>query len=254
MKKSTVKRVFALLFVLLALLCLLFASGCSASEHYAIDITREFIDSIIADDYDTAFSFFADTDKASFDDFYSRMRSQLEGVRSYTLDYTSSSRKIENGVSYYYFTFELIADGTAFSIETYFDQKDKLHTVNFLPKTALSSREIKPYKMVTSAFSLAAIGFCVWMVVDCAKRNVRKKALWILLILAGFAFTVTFGYKFDIGFSFVLALPISSVSSDSLCTSLRVALPLGAIIYCMLRKRITIPQAFREVEFTDITQ
>lgn len=254
MKISTVKRIFALFSVFLTLLCLLFASGCSASEHDAIGITREFIDSIIADDYDTAFSYFADTDKASFDDFYSRMRSKLEGVRSYTLDYTSSSRKIENGVSYYYFTFELIAEETGFSIETYFDQNDKLHTVNFLPKTALSSREIKPYKMVSAAFSLAAIGFCVWMIVDCAKRNVRKKALWILLVLAGFAFNITFGYRFNIGFSFVLALPISSVSSDSLCTSLRMALPFGAILYCMLRKKMTVPQAFREVEFTDITQ
>ena len=135
------------------------------------------------------------------------MSAELEGVEEFSLKQTKWSRTTKNGVTYYSYTFEMLTDkDKSYVVETvYLAEDDSFYTFNITGQTALSSTEILPFKLITTALSLAAIGFCVWMVIDCAKRNVRKKALWIILILCGFAFTVTFGYNFGINFSLMLA-------------------------------------------------
>lgn len=232
-------------------------SGCAApTELDARTVTTEFLDLLIQKDYSAAHKYFSTVDKESFYEFCGRMSAELEGVEKFSLKQTKWSRTTKNGVTYYSYTFEMLTDkDKSYVVETvYLAEDDSFYTFNITGQTALSSTEILPFKLITTALSLAAIGFCVWMVIDCAKRNVRKKALWIILILCGFAFTVTFGYNFGINFSLMLALPIWQVYSDSLCTSITASIPLGAIIYCILRKKITVPTLFHEAQFTDITE
>ncbi len=248
------KRLSVLLIFVIVISC--FGGCAAATEIDARTITAEFLDLLIQKDYSAAYEYFSGVDKESFYEFCGRMSAELEGVEEFSLKQTKWSRTTKNGVTYYSYTFEMSTHkDKGYVVETvYLAEDDSFYTFNIIGQTALSSTEIMPFKLITIALSLASIGFCVWMVVDCAKRNVRKKALWIILILCGFAFTVTFGYNFGINFSLMLALPLWQVTSDSLCTSIKASVPLGAIIYCILRNKITIPPLFHEVQFTDITE
>ncbi len=251
------KKIFAYfaLFLLLPLLVISSFSGCAAATEFdAKAVTEEFLGLLIKKDYSAAREFFGDTDEESFYEFCGRMSAELEGVEEFSLKQTKWSCTTKNGVTYYSYTFEMTTANKSYVVETvYLNETDTLYTFNVTGQTALSSKEIVPFKLVALAASFASIGFCVWMIIDCARRNMRKKVLWIILILCGFAVTVTFGYNFGINFSLMLALPLWQVASDSLCTSIKVSVPLGAIIYCILRKKITVKPAFTEVEFTDIT-
>ncbi len=251
------KRLSVIITLLVFVIVILCFGGCAAAtEADARAVTEEFLDLLIQKDYSAAQSYFKNTDTESFYEFCNRMSAHLEGVEEYSLKQTKWSRTTKNGVSYYSYTFEMSTNkDKGYVVETvYLAENDTFYTFNITPQTALSSTEIKPFKLITVVVSLAATAFCVWMVIDCAKRNVRKKALWIILILCGFAFTVTFGYEFGINWGVVFALPFSSVYSDSVNTSIKAAIPLGAIIYCVLRKKITVPPVIREAQFTDITE
>ena len=250
------KLSFFLLILVFALGVSCFSGCAAATEIDARTITAEFLDLLIQKDYSAAYEYFSGVDKESFYEFCGRMSAELEGVNEFSLNQTKWSRTTKNGVTYYSYTFEMSTNkDKGYVVETvYLAEDDSFYTFNITGQTALSSSEIMPFKLITFAISLAAIGFCVWMVVDCAKRRVRKKALWIILILCGFAFTVTFGYNFGINFSLMLALPLWQVTSDSLCTSIKASVPLGAIIYCILRNKITVPTLFHDAQFTDITE
>ena len=250
------KLTFILLILVFALGVSCFGGCSAATETDARAVTTEFLDLLIKKDYSAAYEYFSGVDKESFYEFCGRMSAELEGVEEFSLKQTKWSRTTKNGVTYYSYTFEMLTDkDKSYVVETvYLAEDDSFYTFNITGQTALSSTEIMPFKLITLALSLASIGFCVWMVIDCARRRLRKKALWIILILCGFAFTVTFGYNFGINFSLMLALPLWQVTSDSLCTSIKASVPLGAIIYCILRNKITVPTLFHEAQFTDITE
>lgn len=250
------KRLFVLFSVITVLLSVLF-SGCSSADTVdAEKITTEFLNAVLSGDRDTARGYYGDIDSRTFNEFCDKIVQSFDGAKDFTLKQTAWSYTAENGVRYYTFTYELTTDTEkGFVVKvSFFAENDKFATLDVIPKAALSTSEVIPFKLAAFAVSCAAIGFCVWMIVDCARRNMARKWLWILIILSGFSLSVTFGYEFGMNFGLVFALPFSSVSADSLTTTIKAALPLGAIIYCILRKKITVPPVIREAQFTDITE
>ncbi len=248
------KRLFVLFSVVTVSLSLLFG-GCSPADTVdAQDITTEFINSVLAGDRETARSFYGDIDEGSFNEFCDKIVHSFDGAKDFTLNQTAWSYTTVNGVKYYSYTYELTTDTEkGFVVKvSFFAENDKFATLDVIPKAALSSKEVLPFKLVALAVSCAAIAFCVWMIVDCARRKMSKKWLWILIILSGFSLSVTFGYEFGINFGLVFALPFSSVGADSLTTTIKAAIPIGAFIYCILRGRLTIKPPYTEVEYKDL--
>ena len=243
-------------FLILTVLCLLaLLSGCSDSYHIdAKGITEDFINAVIEDDYQSAREFFSDTDKASFDEFYGKISQSLGETKSYTLKQNQMSYVCKNGSEYNIYVFEMTTDtDSGYVVKTYFNAGgEEIYAIEVLPKAGLSSREILPFRYGAWIITLLEIGFCVWMIIDCARRNMRKKWLWILIILCGFSVAVTFGYSFGINFGVVFALPFCSASADSMTTTLKLSVPLGAIIYFILRGKLTIKPPYIEVEYKDL--
>lgn len=250
------KRIFTL-FAVVTVLVSVFLSGCSAAtELDARYLTDEFMTDVLEGDRDTARSFYGDIDDESFNEFCDKIVHSFGDAKDFTLNQTAWSYNTVNGTRYYSYTFELITDtDKSFVVKvSFFAENDKFAALDVIPKAALSSKEILPFRLVAFLVSCGAIAFCVWMIVDCARRKMARKWLWILIILSGFSLAVTFGYEFGINFGLVFAFPFSSASADSLTTTIKGALPLGAIIYYILRKKITVPPVIREAQFTDITE
>lgn len=123
------------------------------------------------------------------------------------------------------------------------------HTETFVPTVSI-------ILLVVSGLALA---FTVWMFVDCLRRKMKYKVLWAILIFGAIAVTVTTGETSGLQFHIGLALQTSSMVADPglLAVVTKVAVPVGAILYCCLRKRFTVvPNAPAEesTEFAEPAQ
>ena len=89
---------------------------------------------------------------------------------------------------------------------------------------------------------LLMYAFVIWMLVDCIRRKLKRKVLWVLLVFLGVAFTVTVGNQ--IGFKFMIGLMFqnSTVDADPYIKAVvtKLVVPVGAIVYFFLRKKYTI--------------
>ena len=99
--------------------------------------------------------------------------------------------------------------------------------------------------LLTIAIKELLAGFCVWMFIDCLKRRLRYKVLWAIVtcVFAGLSVTIgTTGVNFNT--HFLLALPLTGISADPsvLAITASVFLPIGAIFYFFMRKRLTLPE------------
>ena len=240
-------RFFALLASILLAVCLISTlSGCGDTEknNEAKLLTEKFIDAVIADDADSAYAAMtSELNRAEFDAFFVQIAEIFDGIKTYELTQTGWNASFNNGVSSYKATFDMKADnGAKFQVETtVVDGYENIYNIYFTPvKTSESSLPILlPFKLGALVLSVAAIGFAIWMIVDCAKRKIGKKALWIILILVGASVTLSIGGGLHINWQLGLAIATSSVSTSSGVTSFRLAVPLGALIYFCLRKRFT---------------
>ena len=100
-----------------------------------------------------------------------------------------------------------------------------------------------PAHWIFLAVGIAVFGFIVWMFVDCARRKMKRKWLWLPLILLG-ALVLTLGSKNgSINFNFRIGLYLGLTNLTTFVRGgFRVMLyvPLGAIVYFFQRKALTI--------------
>ena len=93
---------------------------------------------------------------------------------------------------------------------------------------------------------IASVALGVWMTVDCVKRPIRFKVLWIILIWISVILQVSMvGTSFRFNFSFTL-IPTWGVIQSTVSTFLlRVPVPVGSLIYLAVRKKIK-PKASKQ--------
>ena len=94
-------------------------------------------------------------------------------------------------------------------------------------------------------YTLLIAAFTVWMIVDCVRREIKHKLLWILVIVLSVAFETLYGNGLsNVMFKFGIHLTMSGVTLDMVEGTVKtfVAIPVGAIIYYALRGRFTKPQ------------
>ena len=252
MKKSKIIKL--LLSSLLLASILLTACACTAvkQNEYAEQTTKNILDGIIAKDYETTRSIFGDiaSDEA-FGEFFATMSSMLEGTRSYELKQIGWHTRIDNGISSYSVTFEMETDSAErYIIEIHFFKDDNsLYHFNVVPAYSVDPKIMIPTQIGLAIVSIAACAFCIFMIIDCAKRKINKKALWIILILIGVSFTCIFGNELGFNFMTSFIFPISTIKTDGLSVAIKLTVPVGAIVYCCLRKKLTLQD--REAETTD---
>ena len=118
---------------------------------------------------------------------------------------------------------------------------------------AAKTKSVSATNIALIALSLGVLVFVIIMIVDCAKHSMKRKWLWIIIILLGASGSLTVGADvFNLGFNISL-IPLSEISADlfSAAISLKISVPVGAIIYATLRKKLFINNAESEQYYQD---
>jgi hypothetical protein len=110
-------------------------------------------------------------------------------------------------------------------------------------------------QILFTAITLVTLAFVAWMLVDCIRRPLPKKALWIAMILLlgfSFGFTRSTGQSIRTVMAWNPIFAISNMEMDSFLSTLSVSLyiPFAAIYYFFNRKKLTPPppEAFEVCE------
>ncbi|MBQ7333208.1 MAG: hypothetical protein IJW38_02545 [Clostridia bacterium] len=247
---ATTKR--SLTVLLCSLLVLVFVLGsCTSYEdsQESKKLCEEFIDYTLANDRDSAYGMIRHiASDEEFDAVWEYIRGILKDSKSYTLKQIYWNKNLDNGVTTTTVIFEMTTDDEKMcrvQVITMPETKGPagLHFTDiteFVEKTKVTEN----VNLILTLVSLLGLGFMIWMFVDCIKRSIKRKVLWAILIWVGFAVSVTL-YAKSVGFDFRLAIPLSlssmTANSASLSVTLTVAIPIGAIVYFFVRKKLPSP-------------
>ena len=214
-------------------------------------LSRQFLDSVLADDHDAAYGLMEDSvNKTVFAANWSTMQKVMEGAGSYELELTGWNVTRSGGVTACTTTYMLYPDNGRTVVIQVLTRDDtngiaglKFNEVTDFIKT--TDAYVPVVQIILYVYAALAIGFTVWMLVDCIKRKMKvgHKVLWIILSLLSVAFTLTLGTtNLHISFSPGLFFSLSEIRADPTIQAVitSVFVPVGAIVYFFLRKRLTL--------------
>jgi hypothetical protein len=221
---------------------------------------EDMVDAILANDRDAAYDLLVDvTDKAQFEAVFPSLCAYVSGVETYKLVQKGWYARVNNGVSSYEATFEMKTNK-----ETYYvtgvemEGHDGLYQFSITlasesefvftgTLTTLEGANLAQWGMI--GFSVACLVFVLIMLIDCCKRKIKYKPLWIILILLGaVVFTVKTSHQ-QLDFNFSIALLLFSYSHLQIFATgasiFRLVLPIGAILYLIFRKKLTLAKTVK---------
>lgn len=251
--KNTWKKIMLLVLAAALVLSLAGCAELEVEDDPAIRAATEvFLDALVADDADAAYAaVYSGIDRTEFDTAFAQMYAFVDGVTDYTLEPIHYSYSNSNGVATIQLTYSMTAEAgsyivTAAKTEGY----EGLMGVHIAPEeqTTLHYSGTLGHMAGANAFQWGVLvlgvltwAFVIWMVVDCSRQKIRKKALWLVLIILGatiLTLTVS-GGSVNLRFNFGLYLQLSSlIRYGDGSAELALVVPLGAIIYCAMRKRL----------------
>lgn len=265
MKKLT--RILAAVLVALTALSLS-ACGNTVKNERLLNNTQTMVDAIINDDYRKARTVLAETipDK-DMKTIFPELCEYMEGVTEYTLLQTGWRANVKGSVSMYTAAFYIRTDVGNFVINSIeidgvdglssFDitrAEDSLSTPSGIIKAYTGS---SPWQYVFLSIMVIELIFIIWMIADCVRRRIRVKPAWILLIAAGM-FTLAFNVGDSVMPSFYMGSVFypTAVMITQGVTRFFVLVPVGAFVYFLLRKKLTIAaeDVPTDVQFTSDPQ
>ncbi len=246
------KALRCLTVTLVVLAVLVFATSCNLSENapLAQELCRQMTDAILADDFDGAYAVVsAVCSEEEFQPIYGQLRTLLEGVGSYELKQTAFRSELKSGVETYSATYRLVSESqTGLSVEVALSSETE-GLIRYVVHQSVSSTgtlatvgQFNPVQWGLLIYSALCIALVVLMVLDCAKRTLNARALWILLIILGHLklYAATVDSTLSTGFRIGALLPFSKlVLYQNGAFDLALFLPVGAVVYFFLRKRLT---------------
>lgn len=259
--KQTTKRLIAIFSLLLIPLLFFTSCGETLPESQPLrELTIDMVDAMKASDYDEAFSLvWAICTEEEFKDFYDTIEPIFADVEEYDLHLHSTSEMKQEGRVHETTQYLLFSDEKQLlisasmerggeSLSGFFASEADINLKTYIVTSGTLSTLDKTtgWQWVALGVSLLEIAFIFWMTIDCIFRKIDGKYLWLLVILLGIvSLSFSFGDgSFDWAFnvSFMMGYTALIGHIDAL-VSLRVMLPLGALVYFFLRKRMKPPVA-----------
>ena len=260
MKKTTI--LFRALLVILTISTVLAFSACSELDP-SLDnkdlrsYTETMLDAIISNDTDTAYSIVDDVcTKDNFLSIFSKMRDLIGDSEDYDLAlmsvYYNSSSKNGTRVSTQDATYKMTTDNGTYIIyvQTSSEYEDlatfnlsRYENTNYYSVGSVKNMKgATPLQWILLLSNIFIIALGVWALVDCCRRPINRKWIFILLIIFGFiSIGATYG---PTGINFNLKFALISAYSALIrygggAVAIHFAIPVGAILYFILRKKIT---------------
>ena len=260
MKNNSIKKILrrALPLLLAALILLASLTSCTPEVDYgnSIKLSDQFMDHVIADDYDSAYRLVkATVTDPDFRDYWETIRSVAEGAETYTKLPVQRNATRSGGVTTITTAYQvnldngrivllrvLIQDGIEGIAGIHFsDITEFIHTTDTY---------VPVLQAIVLVFSLLCMAFTIWMFVDCLRRKMKYKFVWALLTVFGIALNLTVGETFSFTFNIGLFVQMSTVQVDPglVAVVTKLVIPVGAILYLCLRKKFTVDPSKPEGE------
>ena len=255
MKKRKILTLTAV--VLAVVLCF---AGCSEMYQRAENAeihqqTRAMLDAVIANDLDAAYAMVSDV--FAMEDFqpnFQVLAELVSGTEGYELEmlsyYTYSSLVNGNRTQTVQSVYEMTTETERFIVEVVIDSYLGMTTFRMVRYEEtdyyytgllghMEDADIVQWGLLLS--NVVAIGLTVIALVDCCRHSVKKKGLWITVLILGFM-TVsvkTAASTFGIHLSFGWLLNYAAlVRYGGGTTILRILVPVGAVAYLIARRKI----------------
>lgn len=254
---------FAAILLVLAAFCLNSCGGegvpISAPEHE--ELACAFVDALLKNDAEAALPLIdeADFSRENFETFFKNAGEYVGEFSSYEnkgiSDYTKSE---QNGKPTESATFLFDTDGADFYVGVArVVGAEKICGLSVYPTetgTITSMGGANALQWLVLILGIATIGFTAFVFVDCVRRKFKSKGMWCAIILLG-VLSVGFsagktGFMPTAGLGFIV-FPSSLVSYSTGSYALSLVVPVGAIAYLVMRKkllRVQTPQSLEEAE------
>ena len=244
-RSSTMLKVLSLIFVIMLSVFCLFSCISQEQNEYAKEKTEMLVNLLIDDNYSGAYYVFRKyISKQDFNAGYEEIVGFFEDIEKYSYELKPVGWEVATNdeITTYTVTFDLSVDGVSKMMisSTFWQDNNDMLSFNIVPADMMSQKEATPYNIGFILFSLISIAFVVLMLIDCIKHNIKNKILWIIIIIVSIAFTVTIAQE-NFKFNFMLSiLPVTFMIATGYQVSVTVSLPLGALIYLIMRKKLAI--------------
>ncbi|MBQ9746704.1 MAG: hypothetical protein IJW21_07770 [Clostridia bacterium] len=256
---KTLRRFTLVLLVLMLAFALTACAGVDAERDARIKAQCEtMLDALIARDAEAGYAvMIKEMDKSAFTEAFPALCDYVAGVESYELKQTGWYMGIDNGVSYYRATFLMTSDAGDFQVVGIeVDGYEGLYNFHITSEAELNPSFTgtlttlagsSPLQWGMIAFSALSLAFVIWMLVDCIKRKMKYKPLWLIIIICGaIAYTATMNNgSFNMNVTVAIMLFVYSYlkvySTGAFVFSL--VLPIGAVVYLVFRKKFTLTEA-----------
>ena len=242
-----------LLRALLLVLCMItLASLCACTADMEIgdnnELADRFLTCVLENDAAGAYALVQNSaSKVDFDSYWPTILPIVEGATSYEMEQIGWNIRTVNGNTTRTTAYQIYFNNEKIALLriTAADGIDGIAGLHFSDITNFvnTSTRVLPYaKGVLWTLSALAIAFSIWMLVDCIRRKIKHKVLWILCIFIGLTFSVTLGASVGVNFGLGVFLRFNSIVADPAILSLKaqILLPIGAIVYFTRRKKITL--------------
>lgn len=235
-------------FLALLLVLVLMLAGCSeVFDDSAIRADAEvLLTAFINDDYDACRAvvnaYVADEDLQAI---FPSIAEVMKELGAYEMTAVGWNKKVSDGESLK--SVQYLITGEAGKYYLYVSTVDGQEgiagfQISAAEEDAAPTTPAGPVHYVFTAVGFAVLGFVAWMVIDCALRKMKRKWLWIILILMGcllLTFTMQDGsvnFKFNIG----LYLGVTSLTTFAAGGfKVQLYIPVAAIVYFFKRKELT---------------
>ncbi len=243
-------RTFAALLLTLCLTAVLLCiPACTSNQDMGNNavLAKQFMDHVVADDYDSAYGMVkATVTDPDFRAYWGTVQEATEGAVSYETEEISRKFSKAGGVVDRTTAYKVYLDNGRTVLLRVLTREGiegiaGIHfsdVTDFLKDTETFVPTVQIILWVISGLCMA---FTVWMFVDCLRRKMKYKVVWALVILFGAVFTVTVGETANFAFNLCLFFRPSTMTADLglVAVVTKVVIPVGAILYLCLRKRFT---------------
>ena len=254
--QKTIRRALPLLMIALVLLAALISCTPDMDVGNNTELADQFMDHVIADDYDAAYGMVkATVSDPDFRAYWTTVQTVADGAESYEIKQIGWNLNRSNGVTTRTTAYQAELDNgrTVLLRVVTQDGIEGIAGIHFSDITDfLASTEafVPTVRIILWVVSALAVAFTVWMFVDCLRRKMKYKVVWAILIFFGLCFTFTVGETSNFSFNVGLFFQTSSIEADPglLAVVTKLVIPVGAILYLCLRKKFTVEPSKPEGE------
>ena len=252
MKNTSLRRALRLTLplVLTALILLVTLISCTPDMDVGnnTELADQFMDHVIADDYDAAYGMVkATVTDPDFRAYWATVQTVADGAETYEMKQIGWNLNRSNGVTTRTTAYQAELDNGRIVLLRVVTQDgiEGIAGIHFSDITEFihtTDTYVPVLQAIVMVFSLLCMAFTIWMFVDCLRRKMKYKFVWAILTVFGIALNLTVGETFSFSFKIGLFVEMSTVQVDPglVAVVTKLVIPVGAILYLCLRKKFTI--------------